>query len=80
MTPIPAAIRTRITRQRRVRQPIATIKIAEPSGSRRSEGATRRARRGRGPNLLKLGSGRGGIGDGVGTGGAVVGADGRHPC
>ena len=71
MTPTATATGIHTTRQRRVRQPIATIStttvvISIVSGSQppRNEIPW--------PNLLKLGSGSVGIGVGVGTGDAVV--------
>jgi hypothetical protein len=78
MTPIPTAAGTQRARHRRVRQPIATIKIAAVRIST-VRGSHPPSKEMPWPNLLKLGSGRGGISVGVGTGGAVVGPMGGTP-
>ncbi len=78
MTPTPTATGTQRTRQRRVRQPIATIRITAVTISTVS-GSQPPSNEIPWPNLLKLGSGSGGIGVGVGTGCAVVGPIGGTP-
>jgi hypothetical protein len=73
-----AATGIQTTRQRGVRQPVATTKMTTATSSTVS-GSQPPSSEIPCPNLPKSGSGNGGIGVGVGTGGVVEGPIGGTP-